>query len=91
MEITLSNLLTAGLAQRSTHFMKIINVEDSRVLLGVFKHQHLYFCKRDLRTPARVNNVIMSAWIIVRSGTLDVSSGEFLSSRVFYPQEVTVA
>ena len=47
-------LLTAGLAQRSTHFMKIIYVEDSRVLLGVFKHQHLYFCKRDLRTPARV-------------------------------------
>jgi hypothetical protein len=50
----------------------IIYVEDSRVLLGVFKHQHLYFCKRDIRTPARVNNVIMSAWIIVRSGTLDV-------------------
>jgi hypothetical protein len=49
-----SNLLTAGLAQRSTHFMKIIYVEDSRVLLGVFKHQHLNFCKRDLRTPARV-------------------------------------
>jgi hypothetical protein len=65
-------LLTAGLAQRSTHFMKIIYVEDSRVLLGVFKHQHLKFCKRDLRTPARVYNVIMSAWIIVRSGTLDV-------------------
>jgi hypothetical protein len=65
-------MLTARLARRSTHFMKIINVEDSRVLLGVFKHQHLNFCKRDLRTPARVNNVIMSAWIIVRSGTLDV-------------------
>jgi hypothetical protein len=32
----------------------IINVEDSRVLLGVFKHQHLYSCKRDLRAPARV-------------------------------------
>jgi hypothetical protein len=67
-----SQMLTAGLAQRSTHFMKIIYVEDSRVLLGVFKHQHLNFCKRDIRTPARVNNVIMSAWIIVRSGTLDV-------------------
>jgi hypothetical protein len=52
--------------------------------LGVLKHQHLYFCKRNFRTPARVNNVIMSAWIIVRSGTLDVTSGEFLSSRVFY-------
>jgi hypothetical protein len=52
--------------------MNIIYVEDSRVLLGVFKHQHLNFCKRDLRTPARVHNVIMSAWIIVRSGTLDV-------------------
>jgi hypothetical protein len=37
-------LLTAGLAQRSTHiYMKIIYVENSRVLLGVFKHQHLYF------------------------------------------------
>ena len=67
-----SALLTVGLAQRSTHFMKIIYVEDSRVLLGVFKHQHLKFCKRDIRTPARVHNVIMSAWIIVRSGTLDV-------------------
>jgi hypothetical protein len=65
-------MLTAGLAQRSTHSMKIIYVRNSRVLLGVFKHQHLNFCKRDLRTPARVNNVIMSAWIIVRSGTLDV-------------------
>ena len=65
-------MLTAGLARRSTHFMKIIYVEDNRVLPGVFKHQHLNFCKRDLRTPARVNNVIMSAWIIVRSGTLDV-------------------
>jgi hypothetical protein len=52
--------------------MKIIYVKDSRVLLGVFKHQHLKFCKRDIRTPARVYNVIMSAWIIVRSGTLDV-------------------
>jgi hypothetical protein len=50
----LLGLLTARLARRSTHFMKIIYVEDSRVLLGVFKHQHLYFCKRDLRTPARV-------------------------------------
>jgi hypothetical protein len=56
----------------NSYIMKIIYVEDSRVLLGVFKHQHLNFCKRDLRTPARVNNVIMSAWIIVRSGTLDV-------------------
>jgi hypothetical protein len=68
-----SKVLTARLTRRSTHiYMKIIFVEDSRVLLGVFKHQHLYFCKRDLRTPARVYNVIMSAWIIVRSGTLDV-------------------
>jgi hypothetical protein len=50
----LASVLTAGLAQRSTHFMKIIYVEDSKVLLGVFKHQHLKFCKRDLRTPARV-------------------------------------
>jgi hypothetical protein len=64
-------MLTARLARRSTHFMKIINVEDSWVLLGVFKHQHLFSCKRDLRTPARVI-IIMSAWIIVRSGTLDV-------------------
>jgi hypothetical protein len=56
----------------NSYIMKIIYVEDSRVLLGVFKHQHLYFCKRDFRTPARVYNVIMSAWIIVRSGTLDV-------------------
>jgi hypothetical protein len=47
-------LLTARLARRSTHSMKIINVEDSWVLLGVFKHQHLFSCKRDLRTPARV-------------------------------------
>jgi hypothetical protein len=38
----------------NSYIMKIIYVEDSRVLLGVFKHQHLYFCKRDLRTPARV-------------------------------------
>jgi hypothetical protein len=53
--------------------------------------QHLNFCKRNVRTPAWVYNVIMSSWIIVRSGTLDVSSGEFLSSRVFYPQEVNVA
>jgi hypothetical protein len=68
----LTPLLTAGLAQRSTHFMKIIYAEDNMVLLGVFKHQHLNFCKRDLRTPARVYNVIMSAWVIVRSGTLDV-------------------
>ena len=56
----------------NSYIMKIIYVEDSRVLLGVFKHQHLKFCKRDIRTPARVYNVIMSAWIIVRSGTLDV-------------------
>jgi hypothetical protein len=56
----------------NSYIIKIIYVEDNRVLLGVFKHQHLYFCKRDLRTPARVNNVIMSAWIIVRSGTLGV-------------------
>jgi hypothetical protein len=53
-EFVMTALLTARLARRSTHFMKIIYVEDSRVLLGVFKHQHLYFCKRDLRTPARV-------------------------------------
>jgi hypothetical protein len=66
-------MLTAGLAQRSTHFMKIILCQKTEmVLLGVFKHQHLNFCKRDFRTPARVHNVIMSAWIIVRSGTLDV-------------------
>ena len=85
-DVKLWTLLTAGFARRSTHFMKIIYVEDSRVLLGVFKHQRLYFCKRDIRTPARVNNVIMSAWIIVRSGTLDVdirgvpSIGGFLIS-----------
>jgi hypothetical protein len=53
-EVEMSQMLTARLARRSTHFMKIINVEDSRVLLGVFKHQHLYSCKRDLRAPARV-------------------------------------
>jgi hypothetical protein len=48
-------VLTARLARRSTHIsMKIIYVEDNRVLLGVFKHQHLFSCKRDLRTPARV-------------------------------------
>jgi hypothetical protein len=47
-------LLTARLARRSTHSMKIINVEDSWVLLGVFKHQHLFSCKRDLHAPARV-------------------------------------
>jgi hypothetical protein len=56
----------------NSYIMKIIYVEDSWVLLGVFKHQHFYFCKRDFRTPARVHNVIMSAWIMVRSGTLDV-------------------
>jgi hypothetical protein len=38
----------------NSYIMKIIYVEDNRVLLGVFKHQHLYSCKRDLRTPARV-------------------------------------
>jgi hypothetical protein len=38
----------------NSHIMKIIYDEDRMVLLGVFKHQHLYFCKRDLRTPARV-------------------------------------
>ena len=38
----------------NSHIIKIINVEDNWVLLGVFKHQHLYFCKQDLRTPARV-------------------------------------
>jgi hypothetical protein len=72
--------------------MKIIYVEDSRVLLGVFKHQHLNFCKRDLRTPARVYNVIMSAWIIVRSGTLDVDirgvpfiEGFFISGGLMWP------
>jgi hypothetical protein len=42
------------------------------VLLGHHMPQHLKFCKRDFRTPARVYNVIMSAWIIIRSGTLDV-------------------
>jgi hypothetical protein len=65
--------LTAGLAQRSTHFHEDYSMSETEmVLLGVFKHQHLNFCKQDLRTPARVYNVIMSAWIIVRSGTLDV-------------------
>jgi hypothetical protein len=38
----------------NSHIIKIIYVEDNRVLLGVFKHQHLFSCKRDLRTPARV-------------------------------------
>ena len=38
----------------NSHIMKIIYVEDNRVLLGGFNHQHLYSCKRDLRTPARV-------------------------------------
>jgi hypothetical protein len=56
----------------NSHIMKIIYDEDRMVLLGVFKHQHLNFCKWNFRTPARVYNVIMSAWIIVRSGTLDV-------------------
>jgi hypothetical protein len=66
-------MLTAGLAQRSTHFHEDYSMSETEmVLLGVFKHQHLNFCKRDFRTPARVYNVIMSAWIIVRSGTLDV-------------------
>jgi hypothetical protein len=58
------------------------------VLLGYPIPQHSNFCKRDYRTPAWVNNVIMSAWIIVRSGTLGDPSEEFLSSRVFYPQVV---
>jgi hypothetical protein len=63
----------ACLAQRSTHYHEDYSMSETEmVLLGVFKHQHLNFCKRDLRTPARVYNVIMSAWIIVRSGTLNV-------------------
>jgi hypothetical protein len=51
---------TSGCVDRSfstevnSHIIKIIYVEDSRVLPGVFKHQHLYSCKRDLRAPARV-------------------------------------
>jgi hypothetical protein len=68
-----SPLLTACLAQRSTHYHEDYSMSETEmVLLGVFKHRHLNFCKRDLRTPAREYNVIMSAWIIVRSGTLDV-------------------
>jgi hypothetical protein len=63
-----------------------IHVEDKNGSTGYLIPQHLNFFKRNVRTPAWVYNVIMSAWIIVRSGTLDVSSGEFLSSRVFYPQ-----
>jgi hypothetical protein len=66
------SLLTACLAQRSTHYHEDYFMSETEVvLLGVFKHQHLNFCKQDFRTPARVYNVIMSAWIIVRSGTLD--------------------
>jgi hypothetical protein len=73
VDFQVDNMLTAGLAQRSTHFHEEYSMSETEmVLLGVFKHQHLNFCKRDFRTPARVYNVIMSAWIIVRSGTLDV-------------------
>ena len=35
-KIAIRVVLTARLARRSTHFMKIIYVEDNRVLLGVF-------------------------------------------------------
>jgi hypothetical protein len=52
--------------------MKIIYVEDRDGSTGYHIPQHLNFCKRNFRTPAWVYNVIMSAWIIVRSGTLDV-------------------
>jgi hypothetical protein len=69
----------------------VIYVEDRDGSTGYHIPQHLNFCKRNFRTPAWDFNVMMSAWIIVRSGTLDVASGEFLSSRVFYPQEVNVA
>jgi hypothetical protein len=55
-----------------------VYVEDRDGSIGYLIPQHLKFCKRNVRTPAWVYNVIMSAWIIVRSGTLDVSSGEFL-------------
>jgi hypothetical protein len=68
--------------------MKFIYVEDRDGSTGYLIPQHLNFCKRDFRTPAWVYNVIMSAWIIVRSGTLGDPSGEFLSSGVFYPQVV---
>jgi hypothetical protein len=47
-------------------------LKTEMVLLGYLIPQHLNFCKRNFRTPAWVYNVIMSAWIIVRSGTLDV-------------------
>jgi hypothetical protein len=63
-------------------------LKTEMVLLGYLIPQHLNFCKRDFRTPAWVYNVIMSAWIIVRSGTLGDPSGEFLSSGVFYSQVV---
>jgi hypothetical protein len=66
-------LLTAGFSTEVNSFHEdYLCRRQQMVLLGVFKHQHLKFCKRDIRTPARVHNVIMSAWIIVRSGTLDV-------------------
>jgi hypothetical protein len=65
-----------------------IYVEGRDGSTGYLMPQHLNFCKRNFRTPAWVNNVIKSAWIIVRSGTLGDPSGEFLSSGVFYPQVV---
>jgi hypothetical protein len=72
-DLSLYLVLTARLTQGSTHYHEDYFMSETElVLLGVFKHQHLNFCKRDFRTPARVYNVIMSAWIIVRSGTLDV-------------------
>ena len=68
-----------------------IYVEDRDGSAGYLIPQHSKFCKRNFRTPTWVYNVIMSAWIIVRSGTLGDLSGEFLSSRVFSSQGVNVA
>jgi hypothetical protein len=56
----------------NSYIMKIIYVEDRDGSTGYHIPRHLNFCKRDFRTPVWVYNVIMSAWIIVRSGTLDV-------------------
>jgi hypothetical protein len=52
-----------------------IYVEDRDGSTGYLIPQHLNFCKRNVRTPAWVYNVIMSAWIIVRSGTLGDHQG----------------
>ena len=68
-----SQMLTAYSAQGSTHVSwRFIYVKDIIGSIGYLISQHFNFCKRNVRTPAWVYNVIMSAWIIVRLGTLDV-------------------